>query len=81
MIVLTMLVVRDMVGYCAMVERIHVVDASLPSDLMVMRSYSNIKQGQVAVCLVNIDEENIWLPPKTKPAEIHSVDELDKEFF
>ena len=76
-----MLVVRGMVGYCAMVERIRVVDASLPSDLMVMRCYSNVKQGRVAVCLVNFGEENIWLTPKTRPAEIHSVDELDKEFF
>ena len=67
--------------YCAMVERIHVVDASLPRDLMVMRSYTNVKHGRVPVCLVNLGEEDIWLPPKTRLAEIHSVDELDKELF
>ena len=35
--------------YCAMVERIHAVDASLPKDLMVMRSYTNVKNGRIPV--------------------------------
>ena len=62
--------------YCALVEQDPEFYSTLPRNMLLIRSYSTVKKGSLSVCLINYGDEDVWLPPKLKLANLYSVEEV-----
>ena len=62
--------------YCGLIEQDIEFYSNLPRNVMLIRSYSPVKQGSVSLCLLNYGDEDVWLQPKVKLANVYSVDEV-----
>ena len=63
-------------NYCALVEQDKDFYSNLPNNVMLIRSYSPVEKGSVSVCLLNYGDEDVWLQPRLKLANVYQVDEI-----
>ena len=62
--------------YCALVEQDKDFYSNLPNNVMLIRSYSPVQKGSVSVCLLNYGDEDVWLQPRLKLANVYQVEEI-----
>jgi hypothetical protein len=65
---------KDKAGkYCAVVQALQGSQGSLPRNIMVVNSYTEINQETVPVRMINIGLEDVWINQKTRVGTLHSA--------
>ncbi len=63
--------------YSALLEQVEPEEGPLPQNLLLVRSFSEVKHGRVTVSIANMSAEDVWLKPKTRLAVLKAAREVD----